>query len=235
MSEQGWAGFLAEHHEQETASERAVRLARQAERRDDQAAELNEAERAAALAERHELLQVAALQAGVAGRSAAEIFADAGRIGDEDAQYEAARAIIERIERRRAARQRDAVEQAQRMAEVTGLASRSAPTVTGGPDLLAGAKQAHREFVQATRAAQAAAAGTPRRERPFAASRGSVARSELECWHCVNDNVSHEDSVLLHSDPQWNVPVTTVEQAAQAEHAEHAERRRYASHAEISR
>jgi hypothetical protein len=84
-------------------------------------------------------------------------------------------------------------------------------------DLLGPAKAAlagHQEYVAASRAAIAAAqAGTPRRApRPFV-SRGSVTRSE-SCQWCIDQNVSDEDSYLLHSDPELAVPVTSPEQAA---------------------
>jgi hypothetical protein len=219
MSEPGWAGWLAEHREQETASERAWRQARQAEQRDNRAAELEQAERAAALQERHELLQVAAVHAGLAGRSAADVFADAGRQGDEDALYSEAQRTIERIDRRRARRQQEMAERAQQMAEVTGLASRSA---TGDADLLSEAKQLHRQFVATTRAMQAeAATATPRQERRPFASRGAgqAIRSE-SCIHCISQGASDEESWLLHSDPELNVPVTPPGQAAQPVQAE---------------
>lgn len=235
MSEPGWAAFLGEHRADETPSERASRLARQAAQRDDREAELAEAERAAALQERHELQQVAAMHAGVAGRSAADVFADAGRLGDEDALYADAQKTIARIDRNRARRQQEMAERARQMAEVTSLASRSA-TITGGEDMLAGAKQAHAEYVRASRAAwSAATAGTPRREpRPFASRGGELVRSELECVHCVQNNVSHEASVLLHSDPEFAVPVTTAEDL-RAEQEQHAERRAPGRYREIVR
>ena len=88
----------------------------------------------------------------------------------------------------------------------------------------------HREFMAATRAKMnAAASGTPQRasRRPFV---GEVSRSELECWFCVSNNVNAEDSALLHHDPEFAVPVTTLEQAAAAEQAEHAERHRHGNH-----
>jgi hypothetical protein len=80
-------------------------------------------------------------------------------------------------------------------------------------DLLGPAKAAHAEYVAASRAAiVAVTAGTPR---PFV-SRGSVTRSEC-CQWCIDQNVSDEDSYLLHSDPELAVPVISPEQAAKAE------------------
>jgi hypothetical protein len=237
MSETGWAAFLGNHIAEESPLERSSRLARQAAEQQDRAELADEAERTAAVQERHELMELAALQAGMAGRSAEDVFRDAGRLGDEDAEYSEAQRTIARIDKRRETRRQQMADQAQRMTEITGLASRSA-TVTGGPDLLAEAKQAHREFAAATRAKlSAAVTGTPRQPRPKEHG-GRAVRSELECWYCVENNVDHDTSTLLHLDPRLRVPITTLEQAIaaeQAEHAEHAERRQYASYAEISR
>lgn len=233
----GWAAFIAENAEQESPAERAVRLARLADQRDDREAERAEGERAAAVAERHELMQLAALQAGVAGRSAGDVFADAGRQGDEDAAYGEALKTIERIDKRRAQRQRDMADQAQRMAEVTGLAARSATTVTGGSDLLAEAKQLHRAFVETTRAKMRdAAAGAPRQERhPFVSrSRGGVAVRSEHCQWCIDANATDEEAFLLHSDPQRPLPVTPPGQSEQAAKAERRTPMIYAG-TEISR
>ena len=121
----------------------------------------------------------------------------------------------------------------QKLAAVNDSVQRSA---TMGDDLLDPVKRqlaaAHREYVQASRARMA---GTPRQARRPFARRGDAARSE-HCVHCVDQGVDDETSYLIHSDPDLRLPVTsTREQAAQADKAEHAERRRYASHAEISR
>ena len=78
MSEQGWAGFIADHRAEETPLEKSARQARQAAERDDREDARTEAERAAALQERHELQELAAMQAGIAGRTAGDIFAEAG-------------------------------------------------------------------------------------------------------------------------------------------------------------
>lgn len=58
------------------------------------------------------------------------------------------------------------------------------------------------------------ATAQPRRpeRRPFVSRAGVAVRSELECVYCVKDNVSAEDSALLHHDPEYNVPVTTADQ-----------------------
>jgi hypothetical protein len=79
-------------------------------------------------------------------------------------------------------------------------------------------RRAHAAFTEITRTKMAArSARAPRRAaRPFA-SRGSVTRSEC-CQWCIDQNVSDEDSYLLHSDPELAVPVTTPEQAAERRH-----------------
>lgn len=220
MSDQGWAGFLGNHRGEETPVERSSRLARQAAEQQDRRELADEAERTAALQERHELMELAALQAGMAGRTAGDVFADAMRLGDEDAEYSEAQRTIARIDKRRANRQRDMADQAQRMAEVTGLATRSAPTITGGEDLLAPAKAVHREFVQATRAAQtAAAAGAPRARRPkgeVSRSRGGEAIRSENCILCLEQGASDEEAFLLHNDPVTGIPVTTSREQASA-------------------
>jgi hypothetical protein len=199
MSE-GWAAFIADHHGEETGAERAVRLAREAEHRDDRQAERTEAERRAAADERRELMEVAALRSGIAARSVADVFADAGRLGDEDAEYNEALRTIERIDRRRTARQRDQLARAERMAEVGQLASRSA-TITGGPDLLAPAREAHRQFVAATRSKMAQAVGAPRSRVPFG-SAGDARRSEpVTCPMCLKYGATAAQSFLIHQDP----------------------------------
>jgi hypothetical protein len=78
-------------------------------------------------------------------------------------------------------------------------------TVTGGPDLLAPAKQAHREYVQASRAAWSAAqAGV--RPRPFASRGGEAVRSDTDtdhvlCVECAQVGASAEESAMIHLDP----------------------------------
>lgn len=182
---------------------------------------------ATALAEQREQL---ALANAVAGNPlgelsrAQQIAADArDRVRDLETQLASARETVRRADDNVTAWASD-------VDEVRASVAQRSSTEH---DLLAPAKAAHLEFAQATRAAFAAVqAGTPRQaSRPFV-SRGSVTRSELECWHCVNDNVSHEDSVLLHLDPRFDVPITTMEQALAAEQAE---RRGHHSGREISR
>jgi hypothetical protein len=166
-----------------------------------------EAKRAAALEQAETLaLQNRALGDPMGGISRAQAVATEAR--DEIAELEAK---LAKAHKKLAGAQGNLEFFAARMQVAQDSARRSA-----GADLLAPAKAAHREYVQTSQAAQAAAqAGTPwRARRPFA-SRGAAVRSE-HCIHCINQGVSDEDSYLLHSDPELNVPVTSPAQAAQA-------------------
>jgi hypothetical protein len=108
-----------------------------------------------------------------AGRTVSESLAEAARVGDEDQEYDNARATIERIEKRRARRAEVARDQMERLA----IARSAAPSET---DLLGPAKatlREHAEFVARSRAAWAAASA-PREPRPPSGGPGSVVRSE---------------------------------------------------------
>jgi hypothetical protein len=228
MSE-GWAAFIGEQAVEETPAQKMSRQARQTSERQDRGAAAAEAERAVQLEENRDQRLLAFHQLGIAGRSQADIFSEAGRLGDEDSEYEAARAVMEKIDRRRASR----AEVRRYEAEQLAMASRAA---SSDDPYEAATRRAHRAFAEHTRALVAeVAAGTPRREPRPKGRGGNVVRSELECWWCVSNNVSHEESTLLHLDPQSRVPITTIDQAIAEERAEHVERRRYGSHAEISR
>jgi hypothetical protein len=100
-------------------------------------------------------------------------------------------------------------------------------------DLLAPAKQALAEerVERMLAAVRARPAGRPKGE--VSRSRGAVAARSESCQWCIDQNVSDHDSCLLHSDPEYNVPVTTPEQAQQQ--AEHAERRGYRVYGGVSR
>jgi hypothetical protein len=90
----------------------------------------------------------------------------------------------------------------------------------------AASRHAHDVFVEVTRARMAeleAGRPAPRPERRPFAGRGSVAVRSEYCVHCTANNVSDEQSYLLHSDPEFNVPVTTAEQL-EREQAEQAAR-----------
>ena len=178
-------------------------------------AELEEARAAKAaadaLAERNEQLRLANAMAGdpLAELSRAQSATAAARdvVRDLEARLGEAREVLYRAEGNLAAwgGQVDEV--------MTQVARRS----SAPHDLLAPAKAAHMEFAAATRAAIAAVqAGTSRRaSRPFV-SRGSVTRSEYCVW-CVEQGASDQEAYLLHSDPEYDCPVTPPEQVATAE------------------
>jgi hypothetical protein len=79
--------------------------------------------------------------------------------------------------------------------------------------------RARQAFAQATRAMLAGTLA-PRAPRPKGVSRGGVAVRSESCVHCIDQGVDDETSYLLHSDPEFNVPVTSPEQAARADRAE---------------
>lgn len=112
------------------------------------------------------------------------------------------------------------------------------------PDPLEAVNRTAKKFFREVTRQRMAELGTRQANRPAARpfgsiSRGSVVvRSELECWHCVQNNVSHEESTLLHLDPAYAVPIVTqqqAEQADQAEQAAHAEQRRHGGSEVIER
>jgi len=93
-----------------------------------------------------------------------------------------------------------------------------APPQARQPDEFASVNRSARELFAATtreRLAEAQAGIRRSEPRPFA-GRGSVAARSEYCVYCTEDGVSDHDSYLLHSDPEFNVPVTSPEQAALA-------------------
>ena len=194
MSETGWAAFVGELHEEETAVQRSARLAGLAAEREDREAARTEAERAAAIEGEREARLIRYAQLGLGGRSLGEVFAAAGRDLDEDAEYEAARAVMAKIERRRESRARAQRFQAE---QVTAVSRAQVPA----DPLEAAQRRAHEAFAAATRHQLAeAATGTPQRERrPFAG--GVAVRSEVTCQHCYEVGATAEESFLLHQDP----------------------------------
>jgi hypothetical protein len=91
---------------------------------------------------------------------------------------------------------------------------------SSAPDLLAPAKKALADKRVERMLAERSARPRQQASRPFA-SRGAVIRRSEQCVWCVEQNVSDHESYLLHSDPEFNVPVTTPGQAAQAERRGH--------------
>jgi hypothetical protein len=189
---------------------KALAQSDRADRREAAATEREAEARRMAGLERAEALALADRQLGgplAEIRRSQMLMAEAA---DEIAELQAK---LEKAIRKRDSARQNAEFCATRMQAATDCATRSA-TVTGGPDLLAPAKQAHREYVQASRAAwkQAQTGVAPR---PFA-RRGVAARSEY-CVHCAEQGVDDQTSYLLHSDPELNVPVTPPGMQAEAD------------------
>jgi hypothetical protein len=123
MAETGWtaADLLASvRAERPTPGFLARKAAERQERADAQA----EAQRQAVLEDQREQKLFLYQQMGLTGRSHAEIIADASRAADEDAEYESARATMEKIERRRVARLEDAQRQGEMLEAVTSRSQR---------------------------------------------------------------------------------------------------------------
>jgi hypothetical protein len=183
------AGWLAAEPVRMTDMQRATRETERADRREAQEA----AEQAAAAAEAHEARMFRFHQLGIEpGAVTGRAFAAM----DEDGEYEAARAVMERIERRREARQRVAEHEAQRVASV---ARSDQPRWIDDANAVSAALRVEQLLHS--------------EPRPFAArgyvSRSAAVRSE-DCLWCVEQGVSDEEAFLLHTDPQFAVPVTTV-------------------------
>jgi hypothetical protein len=123
-------------------------------------------------------------------------------------------AAVERLTRRRDSLQRQLAEAMQLMA----------PQRAPEDPLEAASRRAHQVFREVTRQRMAdaqAGRAAPRERRPFAsASRGGLAVRSEHCVYCTEAGVDDQTSYLLHSDPEFAVPVTSPEQAAQAERAE---------------
>jgi hypothetical protein len=132
MVETGWdaGSFMAGQRAEESPLERASRLARRAAERADRDELQDEAERAAAAEERREETLLRYAQCGMAGRSHAEVIAEASRMGDEDAAYGDAMRTIERIDRRRASRQAAMRAQAEQMAAVSRAGTGQPPGIS---------------------------------------------------------------------------------------------------------
>jgi len=174
---------------------------------------------AAALAERNEQLALANAMAGnpLAELSRAQNATAAARdtVRDLEARLTEAREVLSRAEGNMAVWG----------GQVDEVMTQVSPRSKAEVDILAPAKAAHLEFVQATRAAWSAAqAGTPRRaSRPkgeVSRSRGGEVHRSEHCVWCIEQNVSDEDSYLLHSDPDLAVPVTPPPRAGQPAQAE---------------
>jgi hypothetical protein len=91
-----------------------------------------------------------------------------------------------------------------------------------GDGLEAAASRAHAAFAEVTRA-RIAELGTTRlasrpapRPKEASRSRGGVAVRSEHCVYCTQEGLDDSTSYLIHSDPDYNLPVTTPEQAALA-------------------
>ena len=207
--------FLDERHADLSPLEQALRLDAAADAKADAADRQESAQRAAAAQERVELLQLANRQGhdpiGELRRSRAAAVAAQDEVVDLTAKLEKASRRRDRINENLTAltRQMDQINAA--------VASRSAVGIDDQDDLLAPARRAHAAFVEETRLrmAGAAAGRAPRARRPFV-SRGSVIGRSEHCLHCIDQGVDDETSYLLHSDPEFGIPVTPpATQAAQ--------------------
>ncbi len=193
----------------EDAHERAEARRAKLERADqaDQARERSLAAYRAAAEQRGEVVSAMALASGeVTGRDLGDVFADATAAADrEDA-------------RQRARDRRESGEVVFIDEPVIRDAGRSEPLWTYEMDReLRRAHDLHGDLVQVmARADYPSALAAARRHSPH---RHTAARSEY-CVYCTEGGVDDDTSRLLHSDPEFNVPVTTPEQARQAELAE---------------
>jgi hypothetical protein len=169
--------------------ERAMARARMADAKTDAAEAQVQAEREAKRLERDETLILADRQMGGArgelARQQALLTAADDRVRDAE----------DELRRAQQARDRYAGNVqffAQRMAEATGLAQRSAP-VDPAEAAVQRARQEHREFSRSTRAALSRAA-TGRR--PFG---GDARRSDpADCPHCLKLGCTPEESFAIH-------------------------------------
>jgi hypothetical protein len=172
---EGWAGWLAERHVEETPAQQMSRQGWQGLARQDRAEAAADAERAAEAGEARDARLMAFRAAGVVAHSPGDVFTRGAALGDEDAAYQDAKATMEKIERRR--ERRDAVARD----EMAAL-SRSAPP---GDSLEEASRRAHRAFREHTRAMMAEATVAPRSEpRPFSPSAGAAADAECSGAGC---------------------------------------------------
>lgn len=105
MAETGWTAvdFVAQHHVPESDLEKSVRMARQAEARQEREDVRAEAERAAAAEAERERRRFAYAQLGIAGRTPDRIAADAIRAADQEDRYQEALKTVAKVERERQA------------------------------------------------------------------------------------------------------------------------------------
>lgn len=157
--------------------------AQRAEQQQDRADAAAEAERLAQLEEARDQRLFRMAQLGLGSR---DVLADAMAMSDEDGEYEAARSVMERIERRRAARAKAIRFEAEQLSAVSRAAE---PAGIAAANALA---------------ARLAGPGRPAERRPFAARRGVAVRGntpQVMCVECAKVGASPEESFLIHADP----------------------------------
>lgn len=105
MAETGWTAvdFVASRHVPETDLEKSVRMARQAEARQEREDARADAERAAAAEDERERRRFAYSQLGIAGRTPDRIAADAIRAADQEDRYQDALRTVAKVQRERQA------------------------------------------------------------------------------------------------------------------------------------
>jgi hypothetical protein len=191
---EGWAGWLAERHVQETPAQKLARQAAQGAERQERAELAAEVERAAELADERDARALRFQQAGLVGRSLGDVFAEASRAGDEDSEYAEALKTIDKIDRRRARRAEAQRAQAEQLASV---AQRSADPFE------AAQSEAHRAFAAHTRRLMAEVQAGTLAPPPFV-RRSAAGDGEPDCAECREAGASVSESFLLHSDP-WKL------------------------------
>jgi hypothetical protein len=197
MSEQpGWAGWVAERHVQESPAERMSRQAWQAAERQERAEAAAEAEAAVEAEAERDARAMRFFQTGLSGHSLGDVLARASAIGDEDAEFETARATMEKIEKRRERRAAIARDQGAQLAAI----SRAAP----GDPLEEAQRRAHRAFRETTRAmlTETTLGRAPRARPPFGAGGVAVRSEPVTCDACIAIGADAQESFMIHhSDP----------------------------------
>jgi hypothetical protein len=213
--------FLDQRRADLSPVERALALSAAGDAKADAADRREEAARHAAAEHRTEALILA-------NRAGGDVLGQLRRFRDEAAQADdECRDLADRLAKARERRDRlsECIRGAQgRLDEMQQAVSRSAPwTGSAQDDLLAPAKRANAEYVQATRAMLAKAqSGRPvRRPKEVSRSRGGgqAVRSE-NCYWCTKEGLDDETAFLLHSDPERPLAVTSAEEGAREEQAD---------------
>jgi hypothetical protein len=187
----GILGFLQDHTATETPAQALARQALQAAERADRQAAQDEADQAAA---REEADEARAFRFRALNVQPGAVLARAQQEQEEDFEYDACRAQMERIERRRASRRRAAEAQAAQLEAATRASGQPA-----GID--------HANELAARLRVEAMLAGPARARRPFA-SRSSVpgADDPVMCPGCAAVGASAIESFRIHHEDLGPVP-----------------------------